>query len=67
MDRHVLNICIAYEQGVGKGRSNRCKQKDNPYPDKSEEYNGYEYQAWDYGWQEGNNWLTQRAENLLKE
>jgi len=64
----IYSICVAYEQGVGKGRSDCCKQTDNPYCDKTDKTNGfgYEHQAWDYGWQEGDRWLTQRIKQPIK-
>lgn len=55
MNKEVFSICVAYEQGVGKGRSGRCAKKDNPYCAGTDEH-----EAWNYGWQEGDNWLTQR-------
>ena len=46
----AFSICIAYEQGVGKGRR---KSKDtNPYENDSDEF-----KAWDYGFGEGLNWF----------
>ena len=59
MNKQVHSICIAYEQGVGKGRSKRCEQNDNPYKPKTDEN-----EAWNYGWQEGNNWLIKRTNTL---
>lgn len=53
MSRDILSICIAYEQGVGKGRKASCKREDNPYLNDDDCY-----KAWDYGWTEGTNWLA---------
>lgn len=42
----VFMICVAYEQGVGKGQANSMDR--NPYRDGSEEH-----EAWGYGYEEG--------------
>ena len=52
---HVIAICIAYEQGVGKGR--RISVDTNPY-----EPNTDENEAWDYGYSEGHDWFVKRVE-----
>ena len=55
---YVFGICIAYEQGVGKGREGRCKREDNPYGLDSNEAHG-----WGYGWDEGNEWRRKKMNN----
>ena len=46
----IQAICVAYEQGVGKGRDAFASNKDidNPYID-----GNAEYIAWSLGYQEG--------------
>ncbi len=56
IDRDVLSICTAYEQGVGKGRDGR--KKDNPYKEGSDEN-----EAWGYGYCEGTIWLDNKIKN----
>jgi len=46
----VLDICLAYEQGVGKGR--RDSNDDNPYT-KGDSM----HMAWNYGYAEGLIWF----------
>lgn len=60
----IYSICVAYEQGVGKGRATHVKKKINPYYKEKEPDT---YQAWEYGWIEGTDWLTQRIQNPVKE
>ena len=47
MKHNVLAICTAYEQGYGHGLERR--NLGNPYKKDSDEW-----QAWDYGYSEGN-------------
>lgn len=52
MKHEVLVICTAYEQGYGMGYDRRKLQ--NPYKKGTDGW-----QAWDYGYSEGNRkWLT---------
>ena len=51
----VFSICVAYEQGVGKGRQARVAKEDNPYVDSDEKI------AWGYGYDEGKLWLDKQA------
>ena len=51
----VFSICIAYEQGVGKGREGRITIEDNPYCGECDEK-----LAWFYGYDEGNRWLNKQ-------
>lgn len=47
MNREVLGICTAYEQGYGHGQDSRGLP--NPYKAETDEW-----EAWDYGYSEGN-------------
>jgi hypothetical protein len=47
MKHEILAICTAYEQGYGHGYD--CRSLKNPYKKDSDEW-----QAWDYGYNEGN-------------
>ncbi|MCP3703175.1 MAG: hypothetical protein GY954_09635 [Alteromonas sp.] len=50
MKHEVLAICTAYEQGYGHGYDQRGLP--NPYGKKTDEW-----EAWDYGYSEGNRTL----------
>lgn len=48
---HVYMICIAYESGVGKGVDNR--DRDNPYTTKGGGINAQCHEAWQHGYDRG--------------
>ena len=58
----VIHICIAYEQGVGKGRDHVITISDNPYCMEGN-HNEDCYDAWTYGYSEGERWFENRKKN----